>query len=761
MEFLLFPIGGLVIGSIIFLATSTQSRQFSFYILWLVGVICFVMSILTYLTVSPQERISDVISFYSVFGLIGFAGIFAATLLGHAQERAALNSKVMEERQYRAASEITQLAASNIALLELLNFALDKIIAMLELSGGAIHVFHRAKENLVLGSYMGLTARLARRLETIEFGDTAIGRTAKNKRLLIIRDLRLSQDYEYFGGKQEGFSYMALIPIVSEGENWGVISLFGKGQYQPGSLQVDLLEQFGEQLGAALVLGRQVRNMQASKESLTYLMKTLGQELSDISTAKSGMASVRGIALAVTRFFGGDRFDICTRDNDNWRVTLSSESGEEGNSLRASYDFAAGPFAAAIDPSQPAPFSEFAQDRAYIYTSLFVGREWMFIRLESKRRSAADFELLTDSFRIIYGLYYKIAEITRRAAHAKIEIGRAAEAGRSIGPELIAGIAGDLDRLIDRYSDFKQRPEMRELFAWLESIQKAARDSSRAIAVKPEFARSEEPERGDIDDVVQNVIRLISSGNRNYLQIEYNRNGNVSSSGIPRDELQRSLLEFITAAIFNTDSHGLLKLSSKGENKSMIFELRGADLAEIPRSTERPSWLRQINGRLESRKIESDNGQSLDSWRLYIPFRNERDIADKSDRVPRVLAIDTQDIIRDLLSSMLVNLGCEASVVGSISEANELFRAGLSKGKPYTMVIADYSLEKDHEPHLARDLKSLDPETRFILLTSWGMTVDPDDAARLGVDYVLNKPFRLEQLSEAIRSITVPSGPRS
>ncbi|OGC95702.1 MAG: hypothetical protein A2W25_04085 [candidate division Zixibacteria bacterium RBG_16_53_22] len=751
MEFLLFPVGGLILGSVIFLASSSTARRFSFYIYWLVGVICFVMSILIYLTALPEDRISGLVSSYSIFGLLGYIGIIVAMLLAQTHERAALYGRVIEERQHRAASEITQLAASNIALLELLNFALDKIIGMLGLSGGTIHVFHRAKENLVLGSYMGLTARLARRLEKIEFGDTAIGRTAKNKRLLIIRDLRLSHDYEFFGGKQEGFSYMALIPIVSEGENWGVISLFGKGQYQPGSLQVDLLEQFGEQLGAALVLGRQVRNMQTARESLAFLMKTLGQELSDISAAKAGLGSARGVAGAVTRFFGGDKFDICARDGDSWRLLLSSEIADEGKSLRPFYDFSAGPFAGTIETAQQPPFAEFALDRAYIYTSLNVGREWIFVRLEGKRRANIDLELLTDSFRIIYGLYRKFTDISRQA---RIDLKRSLEAERRPGPEISAGIAGDLDRLMAQYSDFKQRPEMHELFIWLESIQKAARDNSRGPATKPIHVRPLAESKAAIDDIISDVIRRASGGNKANIKIDYDRNNQLPAPDIPKDDLQRSLLEFITAAIFNSDSNGSLKLTAKGENKSIVFELQGASLAETPRSGDRPKWLQQINGRLESRKIETDKGQQVDSWRLYIPLRGGYESVAESDRPPRVLAIDTQDIIRDLLSSMLANLGFEAIVVGSAAEAAELFRAGLEQGNPYSLVIADYSLEKSHEPRLARDLKALDPDTRFILLTSWGMTIDPDDALRLGVDYILNKPFRLEQLSEAIQAVS-------
>jgi CheY-like chemotaxis protein len=188
----------------------------------------------------------------------------------------------------------------------------------------------------------------------------------------------------------------------------------------------------------------------------------------------------------------------------------------------------------------------------------------------------------------------------------------------------------------------------------------------------------------------------------------------------------------------------------------VVFELQGTGLAEPPRAGERPSWLRQINGRLESRKVETEQGQQIDSWRLYIPSREGQGSAGSLERPPRVLAIDTQDIIRDLLSSMLTNLGYEASVVGNVGEAMSLFNDRTGSDASYSIIIVDHAPDKIDGLKLAREFKSLDREARVILLTGWG-TIDPEEAAQDGVDFVLNKPFRLEQLAEAIRSVSVTS----
>jgi CheY-like chemotaxis protein len=757
MEFLLFPISGLVFATIIFLATNSDSRRFAFYVFYLVGVICLVMSLLTYLISSPEERLLQPVTFHGIFAVLGLAGIIFALVAAQSQERLTLSIRVMEERQNRAASEITQLAASNSTLPELLNFAQDKIVKMLGFSGGAIHVFHRARESLVLGSYTGLSARLARRLETIEFGDTSIGRTAKNKRLLIIRDLRLSQDYEFFGGKQEGFSYMALIPILAEGENWGVISLFGKGQYQPGSLQVDLLEQFGEQLGAALGLGRQVRSMQAAKENLSFLFKTVAQELADQSAAKAGLGVARSLGWSMTRFFGGDRFDICTKVGDGWVVLFSSDTAYEGKRLSAAYDLNAGPMGGIIEYNQTPPFAEFSGDRSYLYSSLHMGRDWLFIRLEGRRRGTTDHVLLSDSFKIIHGLFTKLDAAAKTAARQAAA--RPAESRREGRPESVAMIAENLDRLLRQYADLRDRPEMQELFVWLESILKSARETTGPkSAILPRRAGGEIAT--DTESLIRETVEAFLRASNGSVKIDFVPQNELPIPAVPEGQMRHSLIEFLTSALFDTENQGALKLWARGDDRSIVFELQGEKLAQPPIPNERPTWLRQINGRLESRHIETEQGQAVESWRLHIPAVPAAGPANNPDEPVRVLVVDRQDVIRDLLSTMLAGLGHSADGAASASDALALFRASVDDGRPYGIIVADYTLDTIAGTELAQQIKALWPEIRFVLLIGWGMALDQDEARSRGVDYVLSKPFRLEQLAEAIRTVTVTSGPR-
>jgi CheY-like chemotaxis protein len=740
MEFLVFPAIGLILAVLVFI--QSHSRRFFFYLLWLSSIIFFAASALTFLVATSYERMFELISYHNIFSVLGLVALIFAAIISHSRDRSVLTARLMEERQQRVVSEITQMAASNSNLLELLNFSLDKIVTMLGFSGGAIHVFHKARESLVLGSYLGLSGRLARRLETIESGDTSIGRTAKNKRLLIIRNLKLGEDYEFFGGQQEGFTYMALVPIVSEGENWGVITLFGKGSYQPGSLQVDLLEQFGEQLGAALALGRRVRNIQSARDNLNSLVKALGEELCDTSSmAGSPAASARGVGWLLARMFGGDRFDICRNDPDGWRIVLSSEPNTEDRPLNPRHDCDFTNLTAGLILwDQPPPFEEFLEGKSYIYTSLHNGESWIFIRLESRRRPGVDLQLLTDSFRIVYGLLARMSAIRPPVRRPDFSAPPAESAA------ILNQISVELEKLIAEYSDAKRESDLRDLFIWLDIIQKKARKNSNLKEAKKTPSQKEP----DFEGIINKAISEIMADREEPFEIAFEKGNNNLSFDLPPETLRKSVIEFLTAALFDAGSKAALRLTSKTEDGGVTLELIGKSLASAPTSGEKPAWLREIGGRLECVRLENDRGEAIDSWKLSIPAKSPGDLGADTSGSVRVLAVDNQEVIRELLTGMFASLGYDALVVGSSDEALAIFKAELENNRPITHVIADYGLDRITGLELARELKKLDPGIFFLLISGWGLSPDLQQASRMGIDMMLKKPFRMEQLAQAI-----------
>ena len=763
MEFWLFSIIGAFLAVVSFFGSDPKARNWIFYLFWIVGVCALVTGIILYLSVPLFDQDLQSFPFYRMAIAAGLIFLILSQVAAFFSGKTAVYAQIAEERQQRAISEITQVAVSSTSLMELLNFTLDRVCEMLGMSGGAIHVFHRARGNLVLGSYKGLSARLARRMETVEMGETAIGRTARNQRLLIIRNLRLSPDYEFFGGRGEGYSYLALIPVISEGEHWGVISLMGRGIYRSGMLQVDLLEQFGEQLGASLVLGRQMRGTQASLENMRGILNSLGDELYvDSRIGRGGEGSARAVAWSLTRILDGDRFDLCRLDRESWRIELSSDPEAHHQALNpnpdSEFSVQSGP-TGIIGWDQPPPFHEFMERRPYVFCSLPGNSLWMFVRLESRRRPSVDFDLFFNVCRIVQGLLLRLplkkpeglkAEeylSTDRpgAGEEDIVLKRPAERIEVAFDQ----ISGDLERLISQYEASGNDSEMEGLIKWLEVIRKSAEQSA---AMTRSLLKEKKPqEEDDVISLVRDTIdEMLESKTASV--IKFDAANKRVSIGYPASRVREAVRRFLNMAA-EKGGGGELRLTADGGGDEIRLEIEGENLPEAPLDSEKPDWLTDVKGRIEYAHTENDQTGPRDRWRLIMPQKRMETESREQKTKSRVLAVESQDVIRDLLTSMLTNLGYDSTVVGSSEEALAGFKKNLKAGKAFDIVIADNVLDRVSGLELAVQVKSLKPETDFILISGWGPDPDPAEIQRAGINLMLKKPFRFEQLSEAIEQV--------
>jgi len=114
----------------------------------------------------------------------------------------------------------------------------------------------------------------------------------------------------------------------------------------------------------------------------------------------------------------------------------------------------------------------------------------------------------------------------------------------------------------------------------------------------------------------------------------------------------------------------------------------------------------------------------------------------------RVLAIDDQKMILDLLSSMLSTLGHSTDVALSGQEGLEKFRHN-----SFDLVITDLGMPDVSGFEVSRQIKELKPEVPVVMITGWGANFEEEELKKNGVDYLLAKPFRLEQLTETIERI--------
>jgi CheY-like chemotaxis protein/GAF domain-containing protein len=139
----------------------------------------------------------------------------------------------------------------------------------------------------------------------------------------------------------------------------------------------------------------------------------------------------------------------------------------------------------------------------------------------------------------------------------------------------------------------------------------------------------------------------------------------------------------------------------------------------------------------------------------------------------RVLVVDADDQVRSAAHSLLERYGCTVEAARDATEAVSMVRADC--GEPYDVIIADIRLPDMSGYELLLKLREIISPVPLVLMTGFGY--DPGHsivkARQAGIDLVLYKPFRIDQLLDTVdRAITnataesgdatrFPSPPRS
>jgi CheY-like chemotaxis protein len=119
-----------------------------------------------------------------------------------------------------------------------------------------------------------------------------------------------------------------------------------------------------------------------------------------------------------------------------------------------------------------------------------------------------------------------------------------------------------------------------------------------------------------------------------------------------------------------------------------------------------------------------------------------------------VLVMDDDDMVRQLVTSMLKHLGYEPIPTCDGSEAVERARALLAEGKELRAALLDLTVRAGKGGReTVQPLRELLPELPII--ASSGYSDDPiiSEPALFGFDASLRKPFRLSDLSELLAQL--------
>src|ERR1044071_6019970 len=119
----------------------------------------------------------------------------------------------------------------------------------------------------------------------------------------------------------------------------------------------------------------------------------------------------------------------------------------------------------------------------------------------------------------------------------------------------------------------------------------------------------------------------------------------------------------------------------------------------------------------------------------------------------RILVVDDQEYVRDLLRDILDKEGCEAVVAESGRQALSLFDRGT-----FDAVFTDIGMPDMNGWEFSRALRQRDRKIPIAVITGWGEAVSSHERQAAQVDWVIAKPFETPQIVEMVHDVSRSRG---
>lgn len=342
----------------------------------------------------------------------------------------------------------------------------------------------------------------------------------------------------------------------------------------------------------------------------------------------------------------------------------------------------------------------------------------------------------------------------------------------------LAAILGNTQLLL--YTE--QDEETREA---LKTIEKVARDSAQTVKRLQEFTRKrsrQELFKLDVNSIVKDAIEITKPKWRNDAQgkgihIEVSSFlGEVPSVAGDASELREVIMNLIFNAVeampqggtieFRTFRKGgdvHIRIADTGigmdeENRKKIFE---------PFFTTKPfsntglglsmsyGIIKRFNGEI---KVESKVGSGT-AFSIVLPVAVEGKEAVaphamiKPVKSARILVIDDEDTVREVLEKMLSQVNHRVTVARNGDEGLRLFQE-----KEFDIVLTDLGMPGMSGWEVCQKIKKMNPYTPVGMITGWGMEVSQSKMEECGLDFIIAKPFDFNQI---IRVVSEKIEPRT
>ena len=120
----------------------------------------------------------------------------------------------------------------------------------------------------------------------------------------------------------------------------------------------------------------------------------------------------------------------------------------------------------------------------------------------------------------------------------------------------------------------------------------------------------------------------------------------------------------------------------------------------------------------------------------------------------RILIMDDEEIVIDVVGQMLLQLGYEAAFSKNGKEAVESYKRAMSTGNPFDVVILDLHVKEGMGGKATiRELLKIDPGVKAIVSSGYSNDPEMTDFEKYGFSGVVEKPYTIQDLGELLESV--------
>jgi signal transduction histidine kinase/CheY-like chemotaxis protein len=406
---------------------------------------------------------------------------------------------------------------------------------------------------------------------------------------------------------------------------------------------------------------------------------------------------------------------------------------------------------------------------------------------------------LFDKVRLTEGVQ-KAYEELRRTQQVVVQQERL----RALG-QMASGVAHDVNNALSpivAYSELLLNtiPDLPDSAReYLNTIKRSGNDIAHIVARMREFYRrrsdTEQLSKVNINQIIDEVIVLTRPrwrdlSQREGISIHIERDLETKPPLLLSDpsDLREALINLIFNSVDALPQGGTITLATRSVDRpspdheklrALQVEVRDTGIGMDERTRERclePFFstkvkrggtglgLAMVYGMMQRHEgtidIESAPGSGT-CVRLNFPIRENNPPAVvkavaqiRENRSLRVLCIDDEPQIQQLLTDCLASFKHQVTVASGGRQGMELFREAKRRNEPYEVVVTDLGMPDMDGTQVTRTIKAESPGTPVIMMTGWGTMMKEDGEAAPQVDALIGKPPNIAELNNLLLHIT-------